>query len=66
MLAGDQARSLSASEHELVFVCSGESVTATLDGKPCTLEIEGNPKRGYLQFGAVGGAVRILSIDLRN
>ncbi len=50
---------------ELVFVCRGEEVKATLDGRPVSLDATGRGLRGHLQFGYSGGSVRILSIDRR-
>jgi hypothetical protein len=51
--------------HDLVFVCSGETVQATLDGRPLDLERVGRPLRGHLQFNYTGKSLRVLSIETR-
>jgi hypothetical protein len=60
-----QSKSMEGRPHELVFVCQGERVTATIDGKPVTFQKVEPSKKGCLQFNATGGAVRILSIEYR-
>jgi hypothetical protein len=54
-------------EHELVFFCKGDAVTATLDGKPQELERRGaNPRSGALQFNINPGAeLKVKSIEVR-
>ncbi len=51
---------------ELLFTCRGDSVTAALDGKPVSVDRQGNPLRGRLQFHVRQGEVRILAIDARD
>jgi hypothetical protein len=56
-------------EHELIFVCKGDAVTATLDGRPTPIERwgTGQPRTGALQFNAtLGGELRIKSIETRD
>jgi hypothetical protein len=53
-------------EHELLFTCLGENVTATLDGKPFRLEKTGNSRMGALQFNCdAGGSLAIRAIEMR-
>jgi hypothetical protein len=61
----DQARELKGRPHELVFVCRGEAVSASLDGRSVPLVPEGRPREGSLQFGSSGPGLRILAIDYR-
>ena len=65
-LDGAAVAALGGGVHEILLACRGESVTATIDGRPATLETIGKPlPRGHLQFNAPDGTVRILSIDTR-
>ncbi len=61
----DQVRELKGRPHELIFVCQGERVSATLDGKSVPIEPGGRPKSGSLQFGCSGPGLRIFAIDTR-
>ena len=61
----DQVRELRGRPHELIFVCRGQDVSATLDGKGVPIEPTGRPKEGRLQIGAAGPGLRILSVDYR-
>ena len=60
-----QAVELIGSPHELVFLCRGDSVSATLDGRSVPIEPEGRPREGALQFGSTRPGLRIFSIDYR-
>jgi hypothetical protein len=53
-------------EHEIVFSCRGNEVSATLDGKPISVEAK-NPilPKGRLQWNARDGVFRVLSIEFR-
>lgn len=52
--------------HELVFLCRGEDVTATLNGKPITLQHQGKKSlKGRLQFNFSQGTFQVLGIDHR-
>jgi hypothetical protein len=56
-------------ERELVFVCKGDAVAATLDGQPQPIERwgDGVVKAGALQFNTTLGAeLRIKSIEVRD
>jgi len=66
-IAWDQAplQALEGKPHELVFTCRKDTVTAELDGKTAALAQTGEPKKGFLQFGAVGKSLRIFSIEHR-
>lgn len=54
-------------QHELVFVCRGLEITATMDGTPLPLELpkEVHPK-GRLQFSASDGVFRIHAVEFRS
>jgi hypothetical protein len=56
---------MAGKEHEIVFVCKGDSVTGTLDGQPLELDRRGQPKSGALQFNILEAALRIKSIETR-
>ncbi len=62
---GVGVRALEGRPHELIFVCRGEQVTATLDGKPIALTETQPVKQGCLQFNASGGQFRITGLDYR-
>jgi tRNA A-37 threonylcarbamoyl transferase component Bud32 len=53
-------------EHEVIFLCRGNDVSATLDGKPATVELT-NPvsPRGCLEFHSKDALFRMLSIEYR-
>ncbi|MBV8878654.1 MAG: protein kinase [Planctomycetaceae bacterium] len=55
---------LEGRQHELLFTCRGDSVTATLDGKPLPVSGE-KVSSGCVQFNATGGGLRVLSIEYR-
>ena len=59
--------SMEGKTHELIFVCRGDSVTATLNGSPTTVTKSGTPLRGRIQFNerTGGTGLRILAIDVR-
>ncbi|HVR83358.1 MAG TPA: carbohydrate binding domain-containing protein, partial [Planctomycetota bacterium] len=63
--AKEEARELRGRPHELLFVCRGEDVSATLDGKSVQIELSGRPREGHLQFSATSDGLRILSIEYR-
>ncbi len=56
---------MGGAERSLVFAMRGDDVTATLDGAPLPVERRGANRSGTLHFGAVGGALRIRSIEFR-
>jgi hypothetical protein len=58
-------KSLEGKPHELVFIASGDAVTATLDGKPYPVELHGPSKSGCLQFNGRGRVLRIVGLDVR-
>jgi tRNA A-37 threonylcarbamoyl transferase component Bud32 len=60
-----QIRELKGRPHELIFVCRGESVSATLDGQSVPITPSGRPRRGRLQFGGSGEGMRIFSVEYR-
>jgi hypothetical protein len=62
---GNDFKPLEGKPHELIIVGSGDTVTATLDGKPVPVSNNGSPKSGCLQFNAKGKVARILAIDVR-
>ncbi|MBI3831300.1 MAG: hypothetical protein HY291_17410 [Planctomycetes bacterium] len=51
--------------NELVVLCNGEQVTATLNGKALTVENKGTPKSGHIQFNTKAAEFRVLSIETR-
>lgn len=56
---------VSAGLHELLFLCNGPTVTATLDGKPVSVR-QGTSRSGCLQFNAHHDMrIRIHSIEMR-
>jgi hypothetical protein len=62
---GVAVRPLEGRPHELIFSCRGETVTATLDGKPTPLTETQPVKSGCLQFNATKGQLRVLAIEFR-
>jgi len=62
---GVGVRSLEGRPHELIFACRGETVTATLDGKPAPLTDAQAVKSGCIQFNAANGQLRVLAIEYR-
>ncbi len=53
-------------EHEFIFTCRGNQISATLDGKPKALQIDGKVlAKGRLQFGTPDGVFRILAVEYR-
>lgn len=66
-LERNQIGLLGGGEHVAVFTCRGDTVTATLDGKP--VPVEGPPQplpKGRLQFNSPDGEFRILALDYRD
>jgi hypothetical protein len=61
----EQIRALKGRPHELIFVCRGESVSATLDGQSVPVEPTGRPREGHLQFSATSPGLRVFSIEYR-
>jgi hypothetical protein len=61
----EQVRELKGRPHELLFVCRGEDVSATLDGNRVPIEPSGRPREGCLHFGCSSPGLRIFSIDYR-
>jgi hypothetical protein len=51
--------------HELVFVCDGNSVTATLDGKAATVKTTGQARSGRFKFQVDHGVLRVLGISFQ-
>ena len=62
---GTQLRQLDAKLHEIVFLCRGNQVTGTLDGKALTLSENKAVRSGCIQFNATNGTLRVLSIEYR-
>lgn len=56
---------MAGAEHALVFSCRGETVSATLDGRPIPVKAHTRSRKGTLHFSMVGGLLRIKSIDYR-
>jgi tRNA A-37 threonylcarbamoyl transferase component Bud32 len=56
---------MAGAEHVLVWILRGETVRATLDGRPLTVKTYSSSRKGTLHFSAVGGVLRIKSIDYR-
>jgi hypothetical protein len=53
--------------HEVLITCRGTDVSATLDGNPVKVTVEGKPHpRGRIQFNSAGGTFRLLSVDMRD
>jgi len=50
---------------EMLVICRGEDVKATINGQPVPLEPGGKPRVGRIHIGNAGGAMRIFSIDYR-
>lgn len=51
--------------HDVVITAKGETVTATLDGKPVPVTSEGSSARGPLQFNGFGKSFAVLTLDFR-
>ena len=51
--------------HDLVIVCRGADVNATLDGLPVPVRERTSSRSGVLQFNGVGKTLRILSLEVR-
>lgn len=64
-IGGDTIKSYEGKPHELIFVARGDQVTATIDGKPASIQSDGAAKRGCLQFSGNGQTLRLLSIETR-
>jgi hypothetical protein len=62
---GATVRSLEGRPHELVFSCRGDTVTATLDGKPMPLTETTAARSGCLQFNATNGVLRVTGLDYK-
>ncbi len=51
---------------ELGVTCRGGQITARIDGRDAAVEKNGTPaRRGHVQFNAVGGTFRVLSLEFR-
>jgi hypothetical protein len=61
----NETAALADGEHELLFSCRRDKVSITLDGKPRTVEENGHPRSGRIQFNSFGGSFRIRSLDYR-
>ncbi|HEX7896488.1 MAG TPA: LamG domain-containing protein [Planctomycetota bacterium] len=61
-----QLAAMALKEHELIFVCKGDAVTATLDGATQELVRNGTPKSGRLQFNINGSELKIKSVEYRD
>jgi hypothetical protein len=61
-----QISQFAGAERTLIFTLRGETVTATLDGRPIPVVVHGRSRQGTLHFSAVGGQLRIRSIDYRD
>jgi serine/threonine-protein kinase len=62
---GPALEELRGAVHELVFVCRGDSVSATLDGELVPLENHGSPREGSVQFNATAPGLRVYSLEVR-
>ena len=61
-----QVSQFAGAERTLIFSLRGETVTATLDGRPIPVVVHGRSRQGTLHFSAVGGQLRIRSIEYRD
>jgi len=53
-------------DHDLVFTCKEDQVTALLDGQPVPLKFKNGPRRGPIQIHVMGGGhFTLLSLDRR-
>jgi serine/threonine protein kinase len=53
-------------DHELLFTCKEDQVTALLDGQPAPLKFKNGPRRGPLQIHVMGGGhFALVSIERR-
>lgn len=53
--------------HELIFVCRGTDVSATIDGSAIPILLDGKLQpRGRLQFNHSEGVMRILAVEIRD
>ncbi|MBI3855918.1 MAG: serine/threonine protein kinase [Planctomycetes bacterium] len=57
---------MAGAEHTLIFSCRGETVSATLDGRPVPVVARSKARKGTLHLSLVGGQLRIRSIDYRD
>ena len=62
---GRDIESLEGGEHELILSSRGEAASATMDGKPASVETVGHPQDGMIQFNSMKGCVRIKSFEFR-
>jgi hypothetical protein len=51
--------------NELVVLCNGDQVTATLNGNTIPVENKNSPKNGHIQFNTKATEFRVLSIETR-
>ncbi len=66
LLDGAEIGALAPGVHEVILVCRGTSVTATLDGRP--MKVDGPSTAapsGHLQFNARNAPLRLLAVDFR-
>jgi hypothetical protein len=53
-------------DHEVIFTCKEDQVTALLDGQPAPLKFKNGPRRGPIQIHVMGGGhFSLLSIERR-
>ena len=57
-----QVAAMNGKPQELIFVCRGDDVSATLNGQPTTVTA-GKTRNGRLQFYASHGVIRIFSLE---
>ncbi|HEX7898351.1 MAG TPA: hypothetical protein VF950_11370 [Planctomycetota bacterium] len=57
---------LAPGPHEIAFLCKGDAITATFDGRPLAVK-QGKARRGLLQFNTAPptSRLRILALDFR-
>ena len=51
--------------HELILVCRGAQVTASLDGKAIPLYENTSARSGCIQFNPTVGTLRVFSVEYR-
>jgi hypothetical protein len=58
-------KAMEGKPHDLIYKAKGDQVTATLDGKPISVIVEGAASSGCLQFNATGKRFAVISLDFR-
>jgi hypothetical protein len=62
---GAALKQMDGKSYELVFLCRGTQVSATLNGKPIALGENKSSRSGCIQFNPSNGTLRVFSLEYR-